>query len=91
MIVTAEEVKAAMVAANITRVNSHECGGCGSMVFYSREGERLFFNPACNCSSRWSPSEPREWDDAAEWINMQSHAEERNKLRLRFGLPKEQT
>jgi len=87
MQVTGEQVKAAMIAANITRVDHHDCGGCGEMVFYSREGENLFFNPGCGCS--WSQAEPRTWDSAADWINMQSSAEWRNKLRERFGLSHE--
>ncbi len=89
MLVTGEEVKAAMIAANITHVDHHDCGGCFEMVFYSREGKHLFFNPRCGCSSGWSPPEPRDWSDAADWINMQSSTEWRNKLRARFGLAPE--
>lgn len=87
MQVTGEQVKDAMIAANITHVDHHDCGGCGEMVFYSREGEHLFFNPGCGCS--WSPAEPRSWQSAADWINMQSNAEWRSKLRAAFGLPHE--
>lgn len=83
--VTAAQVRAAMIAANITYVDHHDCGGCGEMVFYSREGEQLFFNPGCGCSS-WGAREPRDWQDAASWINMQSSPEWREKLAQRFGL-----
>lgn len=85
--VTAEEVKATVLAKGLAWIDHHDCGGCGSMVGYSVEGGRLFFNPGCDC--RWSPAEPRDWSDAADWINMQSNAEVRNKLRQRFGLPPE--
>lgn len=89
MQVTGDQVHAAMVAANITHVDHHDCGGCGTMVFYSRQGDQLFFNPRCDCSPGWSPPEPRDWSDAADWINMQSRPEWRNKLRAAFGLPTE--
>lgn len=85
--VTGEEVKAAMIAANITRVDHHECGGCGHMVFYSRIGEFLYFHPACDCS--YSLPEPREWESAAGWINMQSYSNHKAKLRAAFGFSPE--
>ena len=87
MQVTGKEVKAAMMAAGITRVDHHDCGIYGSMVFYSRDGEHLFFNPGCECS--WSPPKPRSWDDLAGWINMQTVLEVRNELRAAVGLPPE--
>lgn len=87
---TADEVRAAMIAANITSVDHHDCGGCGYMTQYLREGETLYFDPGCWCSSYSASSpEPRDWSDAADWINMQSNAEWRDKLRVRFGLPPE--
>ena len=48
--VTGEQVKAAMIAANIEYVEQHECSICGEKVFYERKGESLFFNPSCGCS-----------------------------------------
>lgn len=87
MNVTGEQVKAAMIEAGITHVEHHDCGACGSRVFYSREGESLFFNPGCGCA--WGPAEPRSWESAADWINMQSSPEWRNRLRERFGMPKD--
>ena len=86
--VTGDQVREAMVAADIDSVDHHDCGYCGAMVFYSRSGDRLFFNPGCGCS--WSPQQPREWSDAADWINMQSTPEVRNMLRAKFGM-REQT
>jgi hypothetical protein len=84
--VTGKQVRDAMIAANITSVDHHECGGCYSRVFYSREGEQLFFNPRCGCTSGWTPPEPRPWSDAADWINMQTNEGMRQKLRAAFGL-----
>jgi hypothetical protein len=82
--VTGAQVLEAMKAANITHVDHHDCGGCGEMVFYSRFGDQLFFNPGCGCS--YSPPEPRSWDEAADYINMQND-EWRAKLKALFGLP----
>jgi ribosomal protein L37AE/L43A len=81
--VTGNQVREAMMAANITQVDHHECGICGEMTFYSREGCNLFFNAGCGCA--WSPPQPREWNDAAEFINMQD-AEWQEKLKACFGL-----
>lgn len=82
--VTGEQVRNAMKDAGITVVDHHTCGICGVMVFYSRDNDQLFFNSGCGCMG--SPPQPRNWDDAAEWINMQSVPEIRQKLATKFGL-----
>ena len=82
--VTGDEVKAAMIAGNITQVDHHDCGICGYMTRYWRQGEQLYFDRGCDC--QWGGSEPRSWDDAANWINMQSKPESNEKLRKAFGL-----
>lgn len=82
--VTGEEVQAAMIKAGITRVDHHKCGACNYMVKYLREGDQLFFDSSCLCSS--SALQPRAWDDAAEWINMQSNPGVSEKLALQFGV-----
>ena len=82
--ITGEQVKDAMIEKGIEYVDHHECGICGVMVFYIREGEQLFFNSGCNCSHKGP--EPRSWQSAADWINMQSNKEWREKLALRFGV-----
>jgi len=81
--VTGEQVRDAMAAADITRVDHHDCGICGEMVFYSREGSRLFFNSGCGCGS--SPARGVEWQSAADFINNQNE-HWRNELYARFGL-----
>ena len=85
MTVTGEQVSVSMIKANITHVDHHNCGGCGEMVFYSREGDYLFFHPGCGCGRR-SDAEPRDWSDAANWINMQNMPEWREKIAARFGM-----
>lgn len=83
--VTGEQVKEAMIDREITRVDHHECGICGFMVYFSRDGEQLYFNSRCDCVGVADP-EPRSWEHAADWINMQSNHEVKNKLAKRFGL-----
>lgn len=82
--VTGEQVRDAMIKANIDKVDHHKCGICKATVYFSRIGDQLYFNSGCICS--YSPPEPRSWDDAAEWINMQSNKEWRLKLMQNFGL-----
>lgn len=83
--ITAEQVKQSMLDKNITHVDHRECGGCKHMVYYSRVFDRLYFNPGCSCSG-YNSKEPREWEEAARWINMQSQDEIRVKIATRFGL-----
>lgn len=82
---TGEQVKAAMIAADIRRVDHHNCSGCGVMVFYFRVGEQLFFDPGCGCTR--GRFEPRSWQSAAEWINMQSDPRWRDEIAASFGFP----
>lgn len=85
MNITGEQVKEAMIAANITYVPHHECGGCGCMVSYQREGEQLIFDPRCGCTSL-GYVEPRSWQSAADWINMQSNPDAKQNIAKRFGV-----
>lgn len=84
--ITADEVQSAVLAAGITRIDHHECSGCGHMVYYEVMGGALYFCPSCNCGGPWSPPESRSWLDAADWINMQSRPENKRKIAQRFGL-----
>jgi hypothetical protein len=85
--VTGEQVRDAMIAADISVAPTRECSLCGYPMSYSREGERLFYDPGCDCS--WRGREPREWQSAADWINMQTNPTIRDGIRARFGLPPE--
>jgi hypothetical protein len=69
--ITGEQVKQAMIAAKIRKVDHHDCGVCGYMTRYLRDGEDLYFDAGCYCTYGSEPA-PRSWDSAAEWINMQS-------------------
>jgi hypothetical protein len=83
--VTGQQVKEAMIANDITYVDHHECGICGVMVHYFRDGEFLYFDPRCGCGCGGMPQE-REFEDAARWINMQDKPEIKAKLARRFGI-----
>lgn len=85
--ITGEQVREAMIAAGITVVNHHECSICGVPVCYFRVDDRLYFDSSCDCAS----STPRQssWEEAADWINMQSKPEHRAILMRLFGLREE--
>jgi hypothetical protein len=87
MTVTGEQVREAAMKAGITRIDHHDCGGCGYMCNYQIVRGQLYFDPGCDCS-RYGPAqiEPREWESAARWINMQSRPEIRAKIAANFGL-----
>ena len=80
-----EQVKAAMIAADLHHVRHHDCGCCGGWVGYIREGDQLFFDPSCDCACGNGP-EPRSWADASDWLNMQSDPAAQMELAARFGL-----
>ena len=83
MKVTGEQIKEAMIAANIIIVSHHDCAICGEYTFYIRQENKLFYDSSCGCGI--STPSYRLWDDAAEWINMQSE-EVARKLAAKFGL-----
>ena len=82
--VTGEQVKEAAKNAGITHIDHHDCALCGEMVFYCVEGDDLYFNSGCGCS--WAPPRPASWQQAADWINMQSEDKHRIGVAKRFGL-----
>lgn len=87
--VTGSEVKAAVNAAGLKWIDHHDCSLCGSMVGYQTDGESLFFCSGCDCL--WSPPRRCSWDEAADYINMQTRNSERfgdvaAKVALSFGL-----
>lgn len=84
--ITGEQVKNAVIAANIDTVNHHECSICGCMVRYIINDGDLFFDPSCFCSTWATGYEPRTWDSAADWINMQSNENWRIEIAKRFGI-----
>ena len=82
--ITGEQVKEAMSAAGITKVDHHDCGFCGFMTHYFVAEGNLYFNSGCNCS--WGGSRPASWGEAASWINMQSNEAVKQKLMAAFGI-----
>jgi hypothetical protein len=84
--ITANQVKEAMIKANITEVDDHKCHFCGYMTKFSRHGEVLLFDPGCNCIDYKKGWEVRSWQSIADWINMQDNEEARNKIAGMFGL-----
>lgn len=83
--VTGEEVKAAVFAAGITYIQSGVCSLCGGSVGYDVFGPDLYFNSNCNCAD-FKPREPRTWDYAAQWINMQTDETIQREIMTRFGM-----
>ena len=84
---TAEEVKEAMISKNITHVDHHECSLCGYMTQFVRKGKHIFFDSGCDCVGSSDPNlNPKDWNDVAEWINMQSNKSSKSKLAAEFGL-----
>lgn len=83
--VTGNEVKTAVLAAGLTRIPHHECGICDVMVGYAVRGEELYFDSGCGCSGG-SNLRHCGWDDAANWINMQTNEKARADLMARFKL-----
>lgn len=81
--VTGEQVKNAAIAAGLTFIPHHNCGCCGYTVGYMIDGDNLYFAPGCDC--HWGQVEPRSWDSAAEWINMQDK-QWQEKIAARFGM-----
>jgi hypothetical protein len=84
--VTGEEIKAAMIANDITVVPHHACSICDYMTQYVRVGEILYFDAGCDCVKTHGSLQESEWDDPAEWVNMQTVEETALRLAASFGL-----
>ena len=77
-------LKDSCVKNNIYRIPHHECSICGHMVQYEVYREELFFNSSCECVS--SNVSKRTWEDAAEWVEMQSNEDAKKRILKVFGL-----
>jgi hypothetical protein len=82
--VTGDQVCRAVQAEGITYIPHHNCACCGLEVAYTVEDGHLRFHSGCACS--WSPSESRDWQEAAAWINMQDNDTSRSKIMSLFGM-----
>lgn len=79
---SAEWVRDQVRSANAYKLDHHECSLCGVMVRYGfnppgTEPE-VYFRSMCGCS--YSPDRPATWDDVADWLNMQSSDEIRERI-----------
>jgi len=84
--VTSDEVKEAMIEANLERVLVRNCSMCGYQMEYIREGENLFYDAGCHCTYMRGGLEPRDWNSISEWINMQSADEHKIRIAEKFGI-----
>lgn len=84
-LITGEQVKTAVLAADIIRVDHHDCGLCGEFTHYSVMSDQLYYSSACGCG--WAAPRPVPWSAAADWINMQTSDDVRAELMKRFGFP----
>lgn len=84
--VTPEQVRDAMVAANITRVPVRDCSLCGyEMAYYRLDNNELFFDLGCDCTGS-SKMNPRDYSALSDWINMQIGPEHRQQVAAKFGI-----
>ncbi len=86
--VTGDDVKAAMISAEITEVTHHGCAICGAFTRYLRHDEQLFYDSSCDCRS--SDPQPRDWGNAARWIALQTDPEVKLRILKAFGFEVEQ-
>jgi hypothetical protein len=84
--VTGAEIERAVTEAKILRIEHHDCGMCGYMTSYLVNRGELFFDAGCDCVRYAPPPRLVSWDDAADWINMQSSAEWKTKIAKSFGI-----
>ena len=84
MKVTAQQVFDAAVESGEQWVPHHACGICGVMTGFILDDESISFDSSCGCASSYP--QPRTWQDAADWINMQSDPKHAAEIAKRFGL-----
>lgn len=77
--ISPEQVKNAVYAAGITRVETRRCSLTGETMFYSIDGDSVSYYDT-------SGYQLRSWDDIAGWINMQSKPEIKAQIAAKFGL-----
>lgn len=82
--VTAEQLRTAVAANRIMKIDHHACAMCKHVVFYSVVDGSLFFNGGCGCG--WESPQGRSWQSAADWINMQTDETVRYHIMSRFGI-----
>ena len=74
----------AMLATGKGFFTTHNCSICHCPVGYVVRNNAQFYKSACDCS--WSPERPREWQDIANWYNMQTAERGRRAVADKIGL-----
>lgn len=89
-LITAEDVRTAAIAANLSFVPRRACSICDEEIGYSIHHGNLYFDRRCGCSSLSQP-EPREWQTIADDINNMQDLERQVVLMRNWGLLKTST
>jgi hypothetical protein len=78
--VTGRQIKEAMIANKITKVDYHQCPHCDWRLHFLRKGNRLFFDSGCKCTRKASLLRRENWDALAKWINLESNQQAKARL-----------
>lgn len=83
------EIKARIIEKAITWIPHHDCGMCGYVVGYRIDGERVMFDPSCDCTPR-SYLDHSSFADLAEWYGMQNNDTARLSIGSKYGFTEEE-
>ena len=83
--ITGQLVKAAAMTKNITYIPIRQCSICEADVAYRVYDGRVYFDPNCRCGRHAAELQPREWTDAADWINSHIDPQARRTVLAQFG------
>lgn len=79
MQITAEQVAAAVKDKGYHRVHVHNCSMCDYPCGYIFDGGDVRYDSGCDCTGRYQVHR-RSYEDVADWVNMQSSPEWREKI-----------
>lgn len=84
--VTGEDVRRAAQLSGATKIDNHTCSICGYMTRYLIVEGALYYDRGCHCVPNQPDSvSPRDWEEAAGWINQQTNEEFKRNIMARFG------
>lgn len=86
MTYSTSDIREAILKKGVTYIPHHSCSICDAELYYSVDNNELFFNSACDCTTRHSAPQKRDWTELTNWINMNSDEETRKRLIILFGL-----
>lgn len=69
---TAAEFQMARNSQDLTEWLIHDCAICGYHCGYLFDGEHVFYDSGCYCTSG-APLRPKTWQHVADHYNMQTH------------------